>query len=446
MNVDVKIRYVSFDGASVVVSLDEKIMKNGEIASFVLKMTGIGDDIISAVDFESLGFCDNVGAIPVCFEDISRPPRVIRKIRANRDTDGRISIRYGCNFKPARRNPILDMGIERNGTMGAGENFLPSFNREKINLNIGFDISDLPENCSYVWTYGGSGHFKVKGDVLSSSYFCVGKINRCENGNFGYYWLDDTVDLSETAAMAEKIFSHFSVFFGDTDGPYRIFARCRETSVCGGTAADRSYAYIYAPEMHPSKEDLKLLFAHEIVHNWTTMSDIPYGICTWYQEGIADLYSTLLLYRNGMLTRDELLIDLNSKSRQYYENPCVSLPNDQLGKLLFKDLEATTVPYGRGFLYLLSVDYDIRMATDGKKTLDDIVKKLLSINKPDNEVWLSELKKIGLADARAKFDRMCSGEIIAPVLSCFDGADIEITQTHSVRRRTGEECTVWEFK
>ncbi|MBQ2720500.1 MAG: hypothetical protein IJF23_03085, partial [Clostridia bacterium] len=314
------------------------------------------------------------------------------------------------------------------------------------NLGIGFDISDLSEDCSCVWTYGGSGRFDVKGDVLSSSNFCVGKIKRFENGKFGYYWLDDTVDLSETAAMAEKIFTDFSGFFGDTDGPYRIFARCRETSVCGGTAADRSYAYIYAPEKHPSKEELKLLFAHEIVHNWTTMSDIPYGICTWYQEGIADLYSTLLLYRNGMLTRDELLFDLNSKARQYYENPCIYLSNGQLGKLLFKDLEATTVPYGRGFFYLLSVDRDIRMATDGKKTLDDIVKKLLSINKPDNEAWLSELEKIGLADARAKFDRMCSGEIIAPVLSCFDGADIEITQTHSVRRRTGEECTVWEFK
>ena len=58
-------------------------------------------------------------------------------------------------------------------------------------------------------------------------------------------------------------------------------------------------------------------------------------------------------------------------------NPLQSLTNRAADAIYWKDSRAGHVPYGRGFMYLAAVDAEIRAHTHNKRSLDDIVLKLL---------------------------------------------------------------------
>ena len=435
-------------GAEVKLCLDGVCIQEGEtILSFNEELYGIP----SSVKWDTLTFSDDLGALKVRQESQCIQHQLERKIAADRKTEGAVRVCWQNQFLPARPNPVMDMGQEAGGVSGSGMNWMPCLTEKEYQLEMCISKDKMPEDTRVVWTFGEDKISRVmKKEDLQETFYYFGRMQSVEKKNFGYYWFErEGFDASEIASWTAEVFLQMAEFFQDDGENYKIFARARQCRRSGGTALKRSYSYIYDPQNLPSMSELKFLFPHEMVHNWAQMEDKPYGTCTWYVEGMAEFYCLVLPWRMGLASREELLRELNDRAEQYYENPCRDYPAKELGDLLFKDLEATTVPYGRGFFYLLQIDSRIREKTDGEKSLDDVMLALLNRSSKgellQNEAWLEELGKVLDGDIAGEFEAMMNGAVIPPVMDAFEGADIRITEKEGTARRTEEACRTYIF-
>lgn len=434
--------------AFVTISLKNQDFRSEEIlCSFLDEIYSIP----SAIDWKSLHISDEHGNIEIRHNSCPEQHQIVHQLILGRKTVGMIRISYRANFAPARPNPVLDMGQESGGITGSGYCWMPSFSEQNYKLHLEFSHEELPQEVRTLWAHGEDcSQLTIQGDALQKVFYCIGIVDCVEQGNFGYYWIRRKgFDATEIGQWTSQVFLKMADFFEDSKETYKIFARARSCRISGGTALNRSYTYIYDPENLPSFTQLKFLFPHEMVHNWVLLYDEPYGTCTWYIEGMADYYSMILPWRFGLISREELLAQLNEKADQYYRNPCIALTNLRLGNLLFHDLEATNVPYGRGLFYLMEVDHRIREKTSGQRCLDDVMLEILHRYREDkhlqNRAWLDAIDKVAGFDETERFLAICQGEIILPDLSCFTGADLSVEEVDAYMRRNHMSCKTYQF-
>ncbi len=379
------------------------------------------------------------------------PHTLIEKYHPQRDSAGIVLIEYTALLSPVKRNPGFDLGYEDNGMTGSGMTFLPLFDCDECEIMLDWDLKFMPKGCSGVCSFG-EGKSKVFGasSILQESFYTAGKVQSATSGSFGFYWLENKVfDASEIAQWAKITYEKMSKFFKDKNNSYRIFARKVEEDKFGGTALENSYLFVYPPDKLPTVAGIKFLFAHEMVHNWIKMNDNPFGTLTWYVEGMAEYYSALLLWKYNFVTKEELVSELNERSKKYYENPHISIKNEGAGNLLFSNREATLVPYGRGFFYMAETDAKIRKSTRDEKSLEDVMftlkNKMNNGENPGVDAWLNELVPIIGAQAEKDYESMKNGRTIAPNLICF-GESIKSYKKTGTVRETDKACDLWVFE
>ncbi len=407
--------------------------------------------IPTAIVWDSLRITDSAGNLPTRHSHKAEQHQVTRQLFVQRKTKGPILLTYRAVFSPSQPNPVLDMGQEPGGITGSGYCWMPSFPQDTYRLHLEFSHNNLPQGVRTLWAHGEDcTSLFLQGDGLQKVFYCIGRVGCMEQGNFGYYWIQrEGFDASAIAHWTAEAFLQMADFFEDGREAYKIFARARTCRISGGVALNRSYTYIYDPQNPPAFPLLKFLFSHEMVHNWVLLFNEPYGTCTWYIEGMAEYYSLLLPWRLGLVSRDELLEQLNEKAERYYRSPCREYPNLKLGDLLFHDLEATDVPYGRGLFYLMEVDERIRTKTSGKYCLDDVMKELLHRYRRDpliqNRAWLEAVSKVAGYDETERFLAMCQGAVIPPVLSCFGEAGLTAEKVDAFTRRDHTPCQTYRI-
>lgn len=355
-----------------------------------------------------------------------------------RDTAGEISISYRVTprIQPEgyRSSPYFDLVAEKGGALGTGTTFLlhtPDLS-ETADFTLTWDLSLLPEGCRGVWSLGVENtvsHPDITiSDILFSAYM-VGLVKAVEEGPAGFYWFDEMpIDANLGAKQITMLFNHMSRMFHDKGGDYRVFARHNHFPGSGGTALTRSYIYGYGLHDTVTIEGLQSLLAHEMVHNWPTMSDDPAGLGTWYVEGSAEYYSTLVPMEMGLCSLEKTAADINDKAGSYYTNPMNHLSNLELGKLYWADRRCQRLPYSRGMIYLSNLDAAIRKSTSGAHTLLDIELALLNIEKPVPEDFLRIGSEIAGFDLRPGYEAMCAGKMPDPDPDAF-GSKFTVTET-----------------
>ena len=78
------------------------------------------------------------------------------------------------------------------------------------------------------------------------------------------------------------------------------------------------------------------------------------------------------------LDSQAFLDDLNSTAARYYTNVLIDTPNEEIPDGFWKDTRIRVLPYDRGSLYFAKLDAEIRAASEGKRSLDDIVRRMLA--------------------------------------------------------------------
>ena len=375
-------------------------------------------------------------------EEPPTPQGVYRRWSVTRATNGDVVVTYKA---PPRRvtaatnnGPLFDLREEAGGFAGAGVGFIATpVAPGPYSVRLTWDLSDAPRDSFGVWSLGeGEVNTVAPSDLLSFSYYAVGPLNRFppqgEDSKFGLYWLaEPPFDAAALAARIEALYDVMSSFFKEDQSSYRVFMRQNPYKGRGGSALAGSFMFGYDPEANPTIDDLQGLLAHEMAHNWPRMEG-EHGETAWYSEGTAEYYSLLLAYRGGLLSVEKYLEEINARAFGYYTNPYRALSNKEAADRFWTDPVAQTVPYGRGFMYLVETDAAIRAATKGKRSLDDIV---LEMRRRQNNAepygipeWLHLVgKEIGARKARRMYESMTAGDLLiadtARYAPCFEAVE-----------------------
>lgn len=436
------------DRMDVVMNITGLVCKHGELLCSMQSETVS----IPGCEAENLRLSDERGIIPVQEFEEQPYPYKWRRWNAQRNTEGAIQISYTVRPRVLKTTdicgPYFDFRAEEGGANSAGISILMDIENAGA-CELLWDLSAMPEGSRGICTFGEN---EIKTDTLEQlrlCYFAMGQLNAIEEGDFGFYWMSQPpFDVKEVAEYTRKLFGHMQKFFRDTEKIYRIFVRKDPFLTSGGTALYRSYMFGWNTTQPCSLEDKKSILAHEMVHNWPDLNDNPYGTTTWYAEGTAEYYSVLLPLRLGLITDEDAIKELQKRTDKYYANPTRELSDEEAAAICWKDRRAQRLVYGRGMIFFINTDIQIRKATNGVHNVDDVVLDILEQKRTGvvlgNEVFLDAVKRISGLDVRSEWEAMHIGKEIVPLNGGFDGrfavAPKEIEETD-----TGKKVRSWTW-
>src|SRR5271163_969384 len=138
----------------------------------------------------------------------------------------------------------------------------------------------------------------------------------------------------------------------------------------------------------------------------------------WYSEGLAVYYARLLALRAGQITPAEFLDDLNSTAGRYYTDVMIHTPNREIAADFWADTRIRVLPYDRGSMYFAVLNGELRAASGGKQSLDDLVLALLDRRRhnltADQAAWVELLQSHLGEKGTEEFEAMLSGALQLP--------------------------------
>lgn len=390
----------------------------------------------AAYDAAAIHASDERGPLKLtAVDEAATPTATYRRYEVDRATSGNVTVRYATPPRAVdagtRNGPLFDLRAQPGGVMGAGVYFfaLPEqADHAPYRITLKWNMAAMPAGARGVWS-GGEGDQNTIGpaDVLAFSFYAAGAVQSVPadgKGDFGLYWLaKPPFDVAQLAGGLKKLYASMSAFFNDAGAPYRIFIRANPYPAGGGTALPKSFMFGYGVDGESASNDLQMLLAHEMTHNWPRLDDSEHALTAWYTEGTAEYYSALLALRAGVIDQAKFLGVVNERAAGYYTNVFRNLSNTDAGAKFWTDARAQRVPYGRGFMYLARVDAQIRAASGGKRSLDNLVLEIRARQQRGGKVGNAEWLQMVVAEigegARAEFDEMVAGKPIAPLPSAF---------------------------
>ncbi|KAH8763318.1 hypothetical protein F5883DRAFT_423171 [Diaporthe sp. PMI_573] len=349
----------------------------------------------------------------------------------SRATQGDVVMQFTARHSGLRTlGPVADLRAEPSGIglTGAGFSFVPvpTAADKTYLITVNWNLSGTPVGTRGIWTFGeGTGTRAGTTEILTESYYAVGQVQRFPppgaappGNNYQFNWFGKpSFDATKIAEWTQQLFGNYQKFFSDDGDTYRVFARSSPEAGkgIGGTALLRSFMFFYGPS--PSDESLKNTLAHEMTHNWPTMSGTD-AETTWYVEGIADFYSARLPMRFDLITIDGFADEMNNFARKYYGNPFINYTNEKAAIDPFSTPVLQSLPYGRGNIFLVKWDAEIRAKSNGTRSIDNIVLALLNRTRSNQGDTLEDLLKLMDQElgpqARSEYNDMAAGKLVVP--------------------------------
>lgn len=377
-----------------------------------------------AVTLKELKARDGFGDVPLTASDVKGPNGPVRHWASTRDVQGDLVVHYQApidNKPPARGSaPPYSLRTEGGGFSGVGNVFLllPE-GAKNYPLSLRWDLSKLGEQSTATSSFG-EGDLNLPSGAPSrlwSTIFMAGPMTRVPAQvapqGFSSAWLGTpSTDPAPLMEWAGKLHQSMSSFFGDgKQPPYRVFLRYNPINAGGGTALTQSFLITHGKGV--TTDELKITLSHEMAHTWTEGVDEA-----WYDEGIAVHYQALAPFRAGLITSQQFLADLNYTAARYYSDALNTTPDAEIMPRFWEDTRIRTLPYDRGAMYFAVLDARIRKASDGKRSLDDLI---LEMNKRRDgkpadmaALWQQLLARELGPDGKALHASMLAGEVIVP--------------------------------
>jgi len=357
-----------------------------------------------------------------------------RRWKPGRDAGPEVTLDYRAPIEryvpELGAGPPFDLRAQGGGISGATNTFLAHPDSDKIFMTrISWDLSALAPGSIGVTSLG-EGDTASPGpmDRLIATYVMAGPIGSYPDNNDGSgftgYWIGEPqFDAAAVLAWSEKAYRAIVAFFEDDDPPdYRVLMRGNPYAGGGGAALISSFLVSY-PDNKTDGEDLRETIAHETVHNWVSGISGPPGSTSWFSEGMTVTYTRRLLLQSGLFTPDEFLESVNNTATSYYTNALNTTPNDEIAAGFWRDTRIRSLPYTRGSLYFASVDAAIRKASNGSRSLDDLLRVWVARQQGgeavDPDTWREMITaELGPPGGQA-LDAMLAGELIVPPSDAF---------------------------
>jgi predicted metalloprotease with PDZ domain len=304
---------------------------------------------------------------------------------------------------------------------------------------VRWDLSDLSASAIAVSTYG-EGDFEITGppDLLLEAYYMVGPLGRyippVPASGFRAYWLGQPpFDPRREMEWTYQAYEYLRKFYRDPQqASYRVFIRALPgaTGPLGGAAIRNSFMVATnAGPITASAIGPRNTIVHEMGHMWIgSLAGDATGSTTWFSEGLNEHYTRLLLLRSGLAPVQDYDEEINGSAGSYFTSPYRTAPAEAIARIGFSTGmgvgSAQNLPYARGSLYFATVDAKIRAASDGRRTLDDVILPLLdrrrSGERIDQNAFVDALVRTLGPNARYEFESVIiRGEPLDPASGAF---------------------------
>ena len=382
----------------------------------ILKMPLLTSNVVTvAKTIEDLSVKDASGLVPVMFKDDAENSEVAyRHWMASRPTNGPLTVQYRAPISnlaaPRGAAPPLELRSDSGAFSGAGETFLilpePDSSQAMFEpIKVRWNLDDMAAGAVGVSSLGvGDVIVPASKDLqsLRSCFFMGGRVELHPqtpptSGFFSAWHGNAPFNLRDLMKTEEKLYAFYDKFFKqEATTPYGVFLRENPVNAGGGMELSGSFVATFGPKTR--LDDLKITLAHEMLHTFVGSLDKPAGLLSsWYSEGMAVYYARLLALRAGQITADQFLHDLNTTAGRYYSDALISTPNDEIPSRFWADTRIRVLPYDRGSMYLAVVDGEVRAASGGKRTLDDLLLAMVERRKHnlplDQNAWVEQVAK-----------------------------------------------------
>lgn len=199
-------------------------------------------------------------------------------------------------------------------------------------------------------------------------------------GNF------DFSDERWADTLAEVIGAQRRFWADDTArGPFTVtlneLADLTPGSSAGGTG--RSDAFAMEATADIPFDTLVRIIAHEYNHTWLPrrigeLPKVDEPLAYWLSEGVTDFYTGRILRGADIWSAEEFTSDFNEMLARHAASPARALPNGAIAEGFWQDRDIQQLPYDRGRLFALLVDYRLRQTnankSGGARTYDDLLR------------------------------------------------------------------------
>jgi predicted metalloprotease with PDZ domain len=402
----------------------------------VLRIGRLISNVVGAAEtLQDLQATDAKGALTLTAKDDPDGEAGFRHFLPSRPVEGQLTVHYrvpitnALNLRGAA--PPLELRSEDGGISGAGGTFLvlPEVEQPR-RITVRWDLSRSGPGAVGLSNFGlgeASGEAAKPGDTLMQTYFMGGAVHAYsdtppKNGFFSAWQGRPPFDARALMQWTEKLYGYDVGFFQAPPTPFGVFLRRNLINAGGGVEMGGSFVGTF--DKDPDVEDFKSTLAHEMVHAFVGSLDQPGGLeGSWYTEGLAVYYERVLPLRAGVMDADSFLQDLNSTAARYYTDIKNDAPNSEVPKRFWADTRIRVLPYDRGALYFATVDEQVRKASGGKRSLDDLVLEMIGKRRGGVQLtqalWLELVTRELGEPGRQQFRDMLAGKLMLPGPGAF---------------------------
>ncbi|MDO8801180.1 hypothetical protein [Phenylobacterium sp.] len=120
--------------------------------------------------------------------------------------------------------------------------------------------------------------------------------------------------------------------------------------------------------------------AHEYMHSWipNQVGGLPLqdeARDYWFSEGFTEFYASRALLASGIWSLEDFVARYNEVLTRYAGSPARNFTADQVMAEFWTNPDAQQSPYDRGRLLALRWDRAVRVASAGKLSLDDVLRR-----------------------------------------------------------------------
>lgn len=195
-----------------------------------------------------------------------------------------------------------------------------------------------------------------------------------------------TYDFSQEAflELAKAVLVTERAFFGERTEPFLIamspLAVYQGGSSIGGSGLADAFA-ISVSQSSPLTA-LRRLLTHEYFHSWnparlggpeTAESEVPNK---WFSEGFTEFYAFRMMLRAGIGGLDDFVAVWNETLLAYASSPVRNAPATRIAAEYWSNPDISKLPYQRGQLLAVRWEHQLRQATAGAHSLDDVLRAM----------------------------------------------------------------------
>lgn len=250
----------------------------------------------------------------------------------------------------------------------------------------------------------GEGTTHVPAEALRHAVFVAGALRQSELAvdggklalaTFGAWkFTDQTVlELVKQIVDGQRAYTQHPArpYFLITLLPVDAKAKSQTRPSIAGQSQTNAIALFAEPGVDVSNETdfrrLRRLLALHVFRQWSGPSPDADLVTVAIAEGFTSMLARRLLYRAGLFSVEEYTADLNASLQHYFLNPWRDLPDANADETITTRDEYVRAVQARGELLALLVDVEMRRRSEGRQSLDDVMRDLVVESKQSGQAF-----------------------------------------------------------